>query len=169
MRYAGEHNLTGVALYDAPRCLLRRAVARRLKRVQARLQKRGLGLKMWDCYRPISVQKRLWTLVQDARYVARPVFRRGRPVRGSRHNRGAAIDVTLVDAQGNDVPVPTDHDDFSERAHSRYAGGSRAARKNARLLRRAMTAEGFSPIASEWWHFDGPSWRDYPLEDRPLR
>lgn len=168
IRYATERNFTGVILYDAPRCLLRRAIAERLVRVQKRLAEHGLGLKMWDCYRPISVQQRLWQLVPDSRYVARPVVRGGRPVRGSKHNRGAAVDVTVVDAEGLAVPVPTDHDDFSERAHSRYRGGSRAARRNARLLRRAMKAEGFTPIASEWWHFDGPGWRSYPLEDRPL-
>lgn len=168
IRYATDKNLTGTVLYDAPRCLLRRAVAERLVKVQARLKKRDLGLKMWDCYRPISVQKRLWQLVKNARYVARPVFRNGRPVRGSRHNRGAAVDVTLVDSDQRDVSVPTDHDDFSRRAHSNYKGGSRAGRANARRLRRAMIAEGFTPIASEWWHFDGPGWRSYELEDRPL-
>jgi beta-N-acetylhexosaminidase/D-alanyl-D-alanine dipeptidase len=143
-------------------------VAERLVRVQGRLRERGLGLKMWDCYRPLSVQERLWKLLPDGRYVARPVFRDGVPVRGSKHNRGAAVDVTLVDGDGLDVPVPTDHDDFSERAHRDYRGGSPAARRNARVLRRAMKAEGFTGIASEWWHFDGPGWRGYPLEDRPL-
>ena len=168
IRYASERNFTGVALYRRARCLLRRAVAERLVRVQQRLRERGLGLRVWDCYRPISVQQRLWQRVPDGRYVARPVFRQGRPVRGSRHNRGAAVDVTLIGAEGQTLPMPTDHDDFSERAHVSYRGGSRVARRNMRILRAAMKAEGFTGIASEWWHFDGPDWRDYPLSDVPL-
>lgn len=168
LRYASARNFMGEAVYPVARCLLRRSVAERLARVQARLGERGVGLALWDCYRPISIQQRMWDLVKDGRYVARPVVVDGVPRRGSKHNRGAAVDVTLVGADGQALDMPTDHDDFSERAHRDHLGGSDGARANAAVLRRAMAAEGFSAIAGEWWHFDAPDWRDHPLSDRPL-
>lgn len=169
LRYASTRNFTHKRVYPIARCLLRRAVAARLARVQARLARRGLGLELWDCYRPISVQQRFWKLVPDPRYVARPVVRNGKPVSGSKHNRGAAVDLTLVDARGRELEMPTDHDDFSAKAHLDYAGASAAARRNRAILRRAMEAEGFTALATEWWHYDGPGWRRYPLSNQPLR
>ena len=93
IRYATTGNFTGVAVYPVARCLLRRDAAERLARVQRRLRADGLGLLVWDCYRPFAVQERFWALVPDERYVARPERRDGRPVAGSKHNRGAAVDV----------------------------------------------------------------------------
>ncbi len=169
VRYATTANFTGTAVYPAARCLLRRDVAERLVRVQQRLRTDGLGLLVWDCYRPFSVQQRFWALVPDARYVAEPVVRDGRPVEGSKHNRGAAVDVTLVDAGGVPLVMPTDYDDFSTRAHRDAVDWSPVARHNADLLERAMVAEGFEPFPTEWWHFDGPGWQSYDLADIPLR
>jgi beta-N-acetylhexosaminidase/D-alanyl-D-alanine dipeptidase len=168
LRYAGPHNFTGVTLYPAPRCLLRRSVAERLQRVQRRLHDEGFGLLLWDCYRPFSVQERLWALVPDARYVAEPQRRAGVPASGSKHNRGAAVDVTLVDAHGRQLAMPTDFDDFSQRAHRDAAGIAPAARANAERLQAAMLAEGFTPLPTEWWHFDAPDWQRYDLSDVPL-
>src|SRR2546426_137482 len=168
MPYATPHNFTGVALYPVARCLLRREVAERLVRVERRLGAEGLGLLVWDCYRPFRVQQRLWVLMPDARYVAEPVVRDGRPVAGSKHNRGAAVDVTLVDAASRPLEMPTGFDDFSERAHRGWAGASPAARRNVARLEEAMAAEGFEPLPTEWWHFDGPGWERYELLDRPL-
>ena len=168
MPYATTANFTGVRLYPASRCLLRPEVAERLVRVQRRLRADGAGLLLWDCYRPFAVQRRLWALVPDARYVAEPVVRDGRPVAGSKHNRGAAVDLTLVDAAGRPLEMPTGFDDFSERAHRGWAGASPAARRNATRLEEAMAAEGFDPLPTEWWHFDGPGWERYELLDRPL-
>ena len=145
MPYATPHNFTGVALYPVARCLLRRDVAERLVRVERRLGGEGLGLLVWDCYRPFPVQQRLWALVPDARYVAEPVVRDGRP-----------------------LEMPTGFDDFSERAHRGWPGASAAARRNATRLEEAMVAEGFEPLPTEWWHFDGPGWERYELLDRPL-
>jgi len=167
LRYAGPDNFTGVAVYPAARCLLRRDAADRLVRVQRRLQADGLGLLLWDCYRPFSVQERFWALVPDERYVARPERRGGRPVAGSKHNRGAAVDVTLVDARGRPLAMPTRFDDFSARAH-RGAPAPPAARANAARLEAAMVAEGFAPFPTEWWHFDAPGWGRDPLLDVPL-
>lgn len=167
LRYAGTDNFTGVALYPAARCLLRRDAAERLARVQRRLRADGLGLLLWDCYRPLSVQERFWALVPDERYVARPERRGGRPVAGSKHNRGAAVDVTLVDAAGRPLAMPTGFDDFSARAH-RGAPAPPAARANAARLEAAMVAEGFEPFPTEWWHFDAPGWQGHALLDTPL-
>ena len=169
MRYASENNFTKVVVYPVARCLLRRDAAERLARVQERLRAGGKGLKVWDCYRPFSVQKKFWKLVPDDRYVAEPVSDgAGRPLRGSKHNRGAAVDLTLVDRAGRPLEMPTDHDDFSKRAHRGSPSASSAARANAELLERAMTAEGFEPLPTEWWHYDAPGWEAYPLSDRPL-
>ncbi len=168
LRYATPNNFTGVAVYPAARCWLRRDVAERLVRVQARLRAEGLGLALWDCYRPFSVQQRFFALVPDARYVAEPVLEDGKPVAGSKHNRGAAVDLTLVDASGNELPMPTAFDDFSERAHRNASDASPEALRNRALLEEAMRREGFEPLPTEWWHFDGPGWQRYELLDRPL-
>ncbi|MEM9490444.1 MAG: M15 family metallopeptidase [Myxococcota bacterium] len=154
IRYATSNNFTGVAVYPVARCLLRRVVAERLLRVQSALRARGLGLKIWDCYRPISVQAKLWRLVPDPRYVAEPVIKDGVAVRGSKHNRGAAVDLTLVDSAGTELDMPTDYDDFTARAHRDYRGASPSARRNAQVLEAAMVAAGIVPLATEWWHFD---------------
>src|SRR5437773_8756335 len=156
MPYATRHNFTGVALYPVARCLLRREVAERLVRVQRRLAAERLGLLVWDCYRPFRVQQRLWALVPDARYVAEPVVRDGRPVAGSKHNRGAAVDLTLVDAAGRPLEMPTGFDDFSERDHRGWAGTSPAARRNLARLEEAMATEGFELLPPAWKHFNCP-------------
>jgi D-alanyl-D-alanine dipeptidase len=161
LRYATTQNVFGTRLYRQPRCLLRRSVAERLARVQASLRRQGLGLKVWDAYRPQSVQRRMWAIRGGSRYLASPR-------RGSRHSRGAAVDVTLVDARGRELPMPTGFDAFTARASRRYRGGSPVTRRNRRLLEAAMTAQGFHPNPGEWWHFDAPDWRRYPLLDLPL-
>lgn len=168
LRYATANNFTGVVVYPAARCWLRRDVAERLVRVQARLRAQHLGLALFDCYRPFSVQQRFWALVPDPRYVAEPVVENGKPTAGSKHNRGAAVDLTLVDANGTELPMPTAFDDFSERAHRNAQDASPEALRNRALLEDAMRAEGFEPLPTEWWHFDGPDWQRYELIDQPL-
>jgi zinc D-Ala-D-Ala dipeptidase len=161
LRYATSRNIFGRPLYPAARALLRRPVAERLKRAQAGLWRQGLGLKLWDAYRPRSVQGRMWALRPGSRFIANPR-------RGSKHSRGAAVDVTLVDRLGRELPMPTDFDEFSRRAHPSYHGGSPVARHNRSVLRRAMEAAGFHQNPGEWWHYDDPQWRRYPLLDVPL-
>jgi D-alanyl-D-alanine dipeptidase len=158
MKYATTDNFLGKKVYNSARCLLRKSVAERLIRVQRRLQKMGLGLKIWDAYRPLSVQRKFWEYCPDPRYVAPPE-------KGSRHNRGAAVDVTLVDAMGNELEMPTRFDDFSKRAASDSPDVSPVARKNRKILIDAMTAEGFKGISSEWWHYDAPGYLKYPIRD----
>jgi zinc D-Ala-D-Ala dipeptidase len=169
LRYATANNFTGVAVYPpASRCLLRREVAERLVRVQRALREEGLGLEVWDCYRPISVQQRFFALVPDPRYVAEPVFENGRPIAGSKHNRGAAIDLTLVDTAGRPLEMPTDFDDFTPRAHRDDGSAKPETRRNAQRLEAAMVKQGFLPLPTEWWHFDAPGWEAYELLDEPL-
>jgi len=128
---------------------------------KAALAGQKLGLKLWDCYRPLSVQRKFWALVPDARYVANPA-------KGSRHNRGAAVDLTLVDATGRELDMGTAFDDFSERAHRDARDVSEAARGHRATLEAAMAAEGFLGMPTEWWHFDYGDWRKYPIADVPL-
>ncbi|MEI6757245.1 MAG: peptidase M15 [Chlorobium sp.] len=162
IRYATSNNFTGKTVYPVARCLLRRDVALRLLRVEEKLKKRGYTLIVFDCYRPLSVQKRFWEIVPDERYVADPA-------KGSRHNRGSAVDLTLADLSGNPLPMPSNFDDFSEKAHRDYKGASPEALKNSALLEAAMKEEGFEPFPTEWWHFDAPGWERYPVSDFPLK
>ncbi len=161
IKYATADNFTKEAVYPAARCLLRPEAAAALARVQTDLADKGLSLKVWDCYRPLSVQKRFWELVPDPRYVADPK-------KGSRHNRGAAVDLTLVDAAGRELEMPTGYDDFSEAAHRSSQAGTPAARANAKTLEDAMTRHGFKGLPTEWWHFDFAGWQAFPLLDVPL-
>jgi D-alanyl-D-alanine dipeptidase len=161
LKYATEDNFVNQQLYESSRCVLRRCAAERLSRVQTRLREQGLGLKVWDAYRPLSVQWKMWQIVPDPKYVADPH-------KGSRHNRGAAVDVTLVDLQGNELEMPTGFDDFSDAARSDYSECSAVAIHNRTILQEAMKAEGFQLLSSEWWHFDDPNWEQFDILDIPL-
>lgn len=167
IRYATDNNFTGKAVYtpEEARCLLRRPVAEALVKVHADLKEQGYRLKIFDCFRPIAVQQRLFDVYPDPEYVARPVFdEQGKPIRGSKHNRGAAVDLTLITLDGAPVEMPTDYDDFSERAHPNFSGNPPHVQANVERLSQAMQRHGFTPLATEWWHFDGPSWEKYALE-----
>ena len=160
IRYATKDNFTGEVLYPRAACKLRRAVAARLARAAALLRKQDRRLLIWDCYRPLSIQKLLWERVPDRRYVADPK-------QGSRHNRGAAIDLALVDKDGGAVELPTKFDEFTKAAHrSRALAGKRGV--EAKRLSTAMTAVGFAPMPTEWWHFDAPESATYAISDEPL-
>lgn len=157
-RYATSDNVTGIRLYPANTIYLERSAADRLARVQASLRGQGLGLKVFDGYRPLAVQKALWRVKPDPRYVADPA-------KGSRHNRGSAVDVTLVDSQGRELPMPSAFDEFSERSHLAFVDAPGDLLANRETLQKAMRAEGFIPLATEWWHFDAPGWRAFPVMD----
>ncbi|MBL4636662.1 MAG: M15 family metallopeptidase [Kofleriaceae bacterium] len=169
MRYAKEDNFVGKVMYPVNRCSLRRPVAAALQRVQAKMRESKLRLLLWDCYRPFSIQEEMWEQYPNARYVARPIRVDGVPKRGSKHNRGAAVDLSLADERGVELEMPTAHDDFSPRAHrGARKGVSEVARANSRILLKAMQEQGFNPIASEWWHFDYAGWQQFPLSAQPL-
>lgn len=161
IRYATSRNFTGKIMYPVARCLLRRDAALRLLRVEQKLRKHGYRLIIFDGYRPLSVQKKFWNIMPDERYVADPS-------KGSRHNRGAAVDVSLADLAGHPLPMPSDYDDFSEKAHRDYTGASPESKKNCALLEGLMKEEGFEPFLTEWWHFDAPGWEHYPVSDFSL-
>jgi len=161
IRYATAGNFTHQPLYAHARCLLQEPVARRLADVAHELAARGLGLVVYDCYRPLSVQKKMWALVPDERYVSNPK-------KGSRHNRGAAVDVALVDQHGALLPMPSAYDEFTERAHRDYAGGSAHERVDREILEDVMLRHGFIGLATEWWHFDATEWQTFPISDEPL-
>lgn len=161
LRYATANNFMHRPLYKQPRCLLRAIVAEQLSQVQTDLEADGLGLKVYDCYRPLSVQKQMWKLVPDDRFVANPAT-------GSRHNRGSAVDVTLVDRSGNELMMPTAFDDFTEQAATDYNGASPLAKQNRQRLKDAMIRRGFTPLQTEWWHFDAANWAQFPVLDVPL-
>lgn len=161
IRYATPDNFVKETLYPEARCLLRRETAEKLKRVQDALEKRALGLKLFDGYRPLAVQKKMWDKFPVEGYVANPA-------KGSNHNRGAAVDLTLTDAAGKELPMPSAYDEFSERAHRDFAGGTEEERNNRKVLEEAMQAEGFIGLRSEWWHFDDADAKKYPVLDLPF-
>ncbi len=163
LRYATPSNILGRAVYPAgARCLLISPVADRLARAAARLRRHGLRLRLWDCYRPVAVQREMWRLLPRKGFVADPA-------KGSNHNRAAAVDVGLAAADGAEVELPTAFDAFERRARAgATAGISPAARRNRDLLRAAMEAEGFRVNRMEWWHFDAPEARRAPVLDVPL-
>lgn len=162
LRYATAQNFTGKILYPKEAgCYLRMPVAQALGKVAAALAAEGLSLKVFDCYRPQRVQFLLWELVKDERYVAHPT-------KGSRHNRGAAVDLTIIDQSGQELPMPTAFDDFTEKAHRSYSELPEPAKHNRARLEQAMARAGFVGLSTEWWHFDAGDWQRYPLSDIPF-
>ncbi len=160
LKYATTDNFTGQVLYPSGVCKLRRAVVTRLAKVAVLLREQKRRLLIWDCYRPTSVQQVLWDTASDRRYVANPKY-------GSRHSRGAAIDLALVDSDGGAVTLPTKFDEFSKAAHrNRALAGDQGI--EARRLEAAMKKAGFIGIPLEWWHFDAPDSSKYPLSNEPL-
>jgi D-alanyl-D-alanine dipeptidase len=159
LRYASANNVAHRPLYPpGTPALVRASVAKRLVVAQEYLRKKGYGLKIWDAYRPQSAQEQLWRLTQNRSFVADPKEGRGM------HVRGAAVDATLVDAEGRDVPMPTDFDSFTEAALLEYKGRDSIVRANLKLLQKAMAHGGFYGLRTEWWHFCAPDWKEYPPE-----
>lgn len=158
LRYATENNFTKKKVYpDESRAILRLETALKLKAANEIFEKDGYHIKIWDGYRPKSVQEIFWALVPDPQYVADPSV-------GSNHNRGSAVDITLVDAEGNELEMPTDFDDFTEKASTGYAGNSPEAQKNMEYLIRVMNSCGFVGNRYEWWHWND-STGTYPLNN----
>lgn len=160
LRYASSNNVAHRPLYpNGMPALVRASVARRLAVAQKYLQEKGYSLKIWDAYRTQSAQEALWRTTQNRSFVADP-----KEGRGSMHLRGAAVDATLVDATGHDVPMPTDFDSFTPAALLQYAGRDPIVRSNLKLLQKAMAHGGFYGLRTEWWHFCAPDWKRYSAE-----
>ncbi len=159
IRYATPDNFTGEVVYTRPMAFLRRPVAEALKKVQDSLAHHGLGLLVFDAYRPYAATVRFFEVYPDPDFVADPQF-------GSRHNRGCAVDVTLTElSTGNEIPMPTDFDEFTERAHPEYMDLPAEVIANRSFLFEVMAHFGFTHYPTEWWHFDYNGWEDYPLMD----
>ncbi|HEX6086359.1 MAG TPA: M15 family metallopeptidase [Thermoanaerobaculia bacterium] len=162
IRYATPDNFMKQTLYPVAKAYLRAPAARALADVDRELAARGLGIKIFDAYRPYRVTVAMWEPIKNPDYVADPA-------KGSRHNRGAAVDLTLIDrATGAELPMPTGYDDFTTRAAHEFSDLPEDVLANRALLREVMTKHGFEPLPSEWWHYDFAGWREYELMDVPL-
>jgi zinc D-Ala-D-Ala dipeptidase len=146
IRYATTDNFTKSKIYDCPRCFLRPAAALAIAKAHEQLQKQGLGLKMFDCYRPRPYQQRLWDKVPNPDYVTNPK-------KGSMHSRGAAVDLTIVDAKGKELDMGTPYDFFGKKAHSDCKDLPKNVLENRELLTKTLESVGFRGIRTEWWHF----------------
>jgi D-alanyl-D-alanine dipeptidase len=159
IRYATANNFLSTPVYEQARAFLQEPAAKALVKAHRWLKKRGYGLLIHDAYRPWYVTKIFWeaTPPDQREFVADPAT-------GSRHNRGAAVDLTLYDVKtGEAVEMPSLYDEFSPRAYPTYAGGTAEQRRLRDLLREAMEKHGFKVIENEWWHFDYKEWREYPI------
>ena len=159
IRYAGPDNFLGTQVYSSARAFLQRPAAEALVRAHRRLRALGYGLLIHDGYRPWYVTRVFWNATPPSQheFVADPA-------QGSRHNRGAAVDLTLYDlGTGRAVEMPGTYDEFSRRSYPDYPGGTSRQRWLRELLRNAMEGEGFKVFQTEWWHFDYQDWRLYPL------
>lgn len=162
IRYATANNFTGMVLYPVAKVYLQDIVAHKLAEAQYELLCNGYSLKVFDGYRPLSIQKKMWDIVPDERYVADPR-------KGSRHNRGAAVDVTLIYADtGTELDMGTPFDDFSAKSHADYSDLPAEIVRNRKLLSLTMQRFDFLPFPTEWWHFDYCEWQRFPVLDLPI-
>jgi zinc D-Ala-D-Ala dipeptidase len=159
IRYAGTDNFTHRQVYSSARAFARLNVAKALREVQLELGKQGLGLKVYDAYRPYAATLLFWDIIHDTAFVASPLS-------GSRHNRGCAVDVSLVSLKtGKELSMPTPFDDFTAKAGASYDQIPEDARHNRQTLIDVMSKHGFTVYPSEWWHFDFTGWKNYELMD----
>ena len=157
LRYAGRNNLVGYPLYPRGTCALARPeVASGLAAAQVFLRRYQFGLKIWDAYRPIAVQEKLWHASHNSDYVANPEIGVG-----SLHSWGVAIDATLVDTWNRPVRMPSDFDDFTPASMWRYIGPHTDVHAHVNLLQMAMRNAGFWGLRTEWWHFTIADWQKY--------
>ena len=161
IRYATANNFVGRPVYAEARAFLQRPAAEALVRVHEKLNEQGLGLVIFDGYRPWTITKLFWEVVSEdkRKFVADPA-------KGSKHNRGCAVDLSIYNLRsGKLIDMPSDFDEFTERASPNYTGGTEKERANRDLLRSLMEAEGFSVNPNEWWHFDYKDWEKYAIYD----
>jgi D-alanyl-D-alanine dipeptidase len=161
IRYATSNNFVGRPVYPEARAFLQRPAAQALLRVHKHLRKEGLGLVIFDGYRPWSITKLFWEVVPEEKrkFVADPA-------KGSKHNRGCAVDLSIYDLKtGKLIAMPSGYDEFTDRASPDYSGGTDEERANREKLRHLMEAEGFTVNPNEWWHFDYRDWEKYAIYD----
>lgn len=160
LRYSTDSNFTGQKIYPAAgTAFLRRKAVTALMRIEHQLKAQGMGLKIFDAYRPYSVTELIWSLVKDERFAANPI-------KGSNHNRGIAVDCTIIDIKSNEeLNMGTGFDDFSDTAHHGFKDLPAAVLKNRLLLRNTMEEYGFTAMETEWWHYSLPDAEKYDLLD----
>lgn len=161
IRYATDNNFVGKTVYPEARAFLQKPAAKALLRVHKKLRKQGLGLLIFDGYRPWAITKLFWEVTSEdkRKFVANPE-------KGSKHNRGCAVDLSIYDQKtGLPVEMPSGYDEFTERASPDYPGGTEKERGNRDMLRKLMENEGFTVNANEWWHFDFKDWEQYAIYD----
>jgi D-alanyl-D-alanine dipeptidase len=164
IRYATSNNFVGRPVYTEARAFLQRPAAEALLNVQHELKKKGLGLVIFDGYRPWTVTKLFWDVVPEdkRKFVADPS-------KGSKHNRGCAVDLSIYDLKtGEPIPMPSGYDEFTDRASPDYKGGTDQETANREMLRKLMESVGFTVNPNEWWHFDYKDWQDYAIYDIPF-
>lgn len=157
LRYATTNNFLEKQLYECARCFLRPQTAKALQKVHLELREKGYGLLVWDCYRPQSVQRKMWEVMPNPNYVANPD-------RGSMHSRGVAVDATIVDESGTPLDMGTDFDHFGRAAHYDNRDLPEEVLRNRDLLRTTMEKYGLMGIRTEWWHFSMRG-LGYPLDE----
>lgn len=161
IRYARTDNFTGKKVYPEARAFLQRPAAEGVVKVHQKLREKGLGLVIFDGYRPWSISKLFWeTVIPEHKiFVADPA-------KGSKHNRGCAVDLSIFHLKtGKLLPMPSDFDEFTERASPEYTGGTEEERANRDMLRKLMEDAGFTVNPNEWWHFDHKDWESYAIYD----
>jgi D-alanyl-D-alanine dipeptidase len=162
IRYATKNNFMQQVMYKQARAFARKPVVAQLKKIQGLLEKKGYGLKIFDAYRPYAITIAFYKKASDKNFVANPA-------KGSKHNRGCAIDLTLIDLKtGKDVEMPTPYDSFAPQAAPHYDQLPSKIIKNRDFLIATMQANGFKVIYNEWWHFDFNGWQNYELMDIPF-
>jgi D-alanyl-D-alanine dipeptidase len=147
LKYATPDNFLKQKVYDCPECFLRISTAKALVKANQELIKKGFRIKLYDCYRPLDVQKKMWKILPGTNYVANPK-------KGSKHNRGAAVDLTLVDSLGNELNMGTKFDFFGPEAHHTYLKHSKEVLANRKLLKETLAKHNFKSIYNEWWHYE---------------
>ena len=162
IRYATTDNFMQQVMYNEARAFARKPVVEQLKKIQAILKTKGFGLKIFDAYRPYAITVAFWEKATDKAFVANPA-------KGSKHNRGCAVDLTIIDLKtGKDIPMPTPYDSFAPEAAPHFQNLPKNIIKNRDFLIATMQANGFKVINNEWWHFDFNSWQNYDLMDIPF-
>lgn len=161
-RYATENNFLKEKVYECQECLLRKEVAVALNQANLEFQDLGFTICLFDCYRPLDVQKKMWEIYPDGRYVANP------HKNGSIHNRGGAVDVTLIDSTGKQLDMGTDFDHFGKEAHHNYTELPDTVRANRAFLAETLEKHGFARLNTEWWHYNFGSAKKYPLSNFPF-
>jgi D-alanyl-D-alanine dipeptidase len=161
MRYASDNNFLKEQVYECPNCFLRYTVIQALVKANDRFISEGFRLRLFDCYRPRDVQFKMWGILPDGRYVANPQ-------RGSVHNRGGAVDVTLENLDGEILDMGTEFDHFGKEAHHGYSELSDTITANREYLASTLEEFGFSRIRTEWWHYNFGTAKQYQLSNFPI-